>query len=236
MSLYDTFGIYGIINKVNGNIYVGKTGNNFGDRRDCHFAALRGGYGVNEHLQRAWDKYGEDQFEFVVLQECTKEDDLNDLERAYIEANRVVGGCYNIADGGEGGLLGRHLSDETKRKIGEKNRANMIGRTASDQTKKKMSESQKARFSGMTQAERAAYGQRMSQIASGYTWSDESKRRFSEMQSTKPNGATYTVDQVHEIRRLHEEDGLGYTEIGKLLNIPRHTVYLIATYRRWKNA
>ena len=236
MSLYDTFGIYGIVNKINGNIYVGKTGNNFGDRRDCHFAALRGGYGVNQHLQRAWDKYGEDQFEFVVLQECTKEDDLNDLERMYIEKSKSAGSCYNIADGGEGGLLGRHLSDETKRKIGDKNRVNMTGRTASDQTKRKMSASQKARFAEMTQSEREEYGRRMSKIASGYTWSDDAKQRFSEMQSTKPNGASYTVEQIREIRRLHEECGLGYTEISARLGIPRHTVYLIATYRRWKNA
>ena len=235
MSLYDTFGIYGIVNKANGNIYVGKTGNNFGDRRDCHFAALRGGYGVNQHLQRALGKYGEDQFEFVVLQECTTEDDLNDLERLYIEKSRSDGTCYNIANGGEGGLLGRHLSDETKRKIGEKNRANMTGRTASDQTRRKMSASQKARFAGMTQSERIEYGKRMLQIASGYTWSDDAKRRFSEVQSTRPNGATYTAEQVREIRRLHEENGLGYTEISTRLDIPRHTVYQIATYRRWKN-
>lgn len=237
MSLYNTFGIYGILNKANGNMYVGKTGNNFGDRRDCHFAALRGGYGVNKHLQRAWDKYGEDNFEFVVLQECFEADDLNELERLYIQKYRKLGECYNIADGGEGGcLLGKHLSEETKHKIGEKNRINMLGRKASDETKAKMSESQKRRFANMTDDERREYGERMSECASGYTWSEDAKKRFSEMQKTKPNGASYTIEQVREARRLHEKENLGYSEIASLLNMTRHAVYQIATYRRWKNA
>ena len=50
------------------------------------------------------------------------------------------------------------------------------------------------------------------------------------------NGAKYTIEQVKEIRRLHEEENKGYTEISEIMNIPRPTVYLIATYRRWKAA
>ena len=88
----------------------------------------------------------------------------------------------------------------------------------------------------MTEAERKEYGERMSECASGYTWSDESKKRFSELQQTKPNGATYTIEQVREVRRLHEEEGLGYAEIAERLNMGKKGVYMIATYRRWKNA
>lgn len=236
MSLYDTYGIYGIRNKVNNNLYIGKTGNNFGDRRDCHIAALRGGYGVNAHLQRAWNKYGEENFEFEVLQECNKKDDLNALEQEYIRMCKALGCCYNIADGGEGGgMLGAHLSADAKRKIGEKNRANMLGRKASEETRAKMSASQKARFAKMTDDELAEYGKTMSIVASGYTWSDEAKKRFAEKQQTEPNGARYTIEHVKEIRRLHEECGIGFTEIAKRMQMSRHTVYQIATYRRWKN-
>ena len=236
MSLYDTYGIYGIRNKINNNIYVGKTGNNFGDRRDCHIAALRGGYGVNTHLQRAWDKYGEDNFEFEVLQVCDDNDDLNALEQEYIRMCKALGNCYNIADGGEGGgMLGAHLSEDAKRKIGEKNRANMLGRKASDATRAKMSASQKARFSKMTAEELAEYGRAISVAASGYQWSDDAKQRFAEKQRTAPNGAKYTIEHVKEVRRLNEECGLGFTEIAQKMQMSRHTVYLIATYRRWKN-
>ena len=61
------------MNSQNGKIYVGKTINNFGDRRDCHFASYDGGYGCNPELQREWDQYGRDAFEFVVLEECSSE-------------------------------------------------------------------------------------------------------------------------------------------------------------------
>ena len=47
------------------------------------------------------------------------------------------------------------------------------------------------------------------------------------------NGAKYNIDDVRNIRELHEKDNLGYTEISNITGIPRHTVYLIATYRRW---
>ena len=237
--LYNEHGIYGIINKLNGNIYVGKTENNFGDRRDCHFAALRGGYGVNPYLQKAWDKYGEDNFDFIIMLKCDDSyttDDINALEIILIDYYKSIGKSYNIADGGDGGqLLGKHLTEEAKRKIGEKNRIHMTGRKATEETKMKMSKSQTERFANMSEDERAAFGKMMSIAASGYKWSDESKKRFSDLQKIKPNGAKYDVDTVREIRRLHEECGLNNREIANKLGMEQHTVYLITTYRRWAN-
>lgn len=212
---------------------------NFGDRKDCHFSSLRGGYHINPHLQKSFDKYGEDNFEFIVLYECKDNEDVstvNELEQEYIRLYKEKGLAYNIGDGGDGGHnLGKHLSANTKRKIGDKNRINMTGRKATDATKKKMSESQKKRFENLTDEERQEYAKRISEYASGYHWSQESRENFSKMQQTKPNGAKYDVRTVREIRRLHEEEELSYAEISKLLDIPKHTVYLIATYRRWKH-
>ena len=239
MSLYCTYGIYGIRNKLNGMIYVGKTQANFGDRRDCHIATLRGGYHINQHLQNAWNKYGEENFEFVVLRDCTgvcDTDEINRLEQLYIKQYMDVGLSYNIGIGGDGGTnFGKHLSEETKRKIGDANRINMTGRKASDQTKQKMSDAQKKRYAEMSAERRAEIAAKSAECARGYQWSEESKRKMSEIQQTKPNGAKYDIETVHEIRRIHEKEGMSYTEISNMLGIPRHSVYLIATYRRWKN-
>ena len=236
MSVYDQIGIYRITNLVNGNTYVGKTGMNFGDRWDCHKAQLNGGYHDNPHLQKAWNKYGAESFEFEIIEAVDDASKLNDLEIKYIKEYRELGKCYNIRDGGDGGFLGRHLSEETKRKIGEKNRINMTGKKASEGTKRKMSESQTRRYATWTEEDRAAHGRLMSECASGYSWSQESKDRFSKLQQTNPNGAVLTIEQVREIRRLHESEGRSYKEISEMLRIPRQNVYMIATYRRWANA
>lgn len=162
---------------------------------------------------------------------------VNELEKKYIKLYKDKKLAYNIGDGGDGGHnLGKHLSEETKRKIGDKNRINMTGRKATIETKKKMSESQKNRFNRMSDEELKEYGRQISQYASGYKWSEESKENFSKIQQSKPNGAKYDIETVRKIRRLHEDKNLTYTEISKLLNMNRQTVYLIATYRRWKYA
>lgn len=231
MNLYKSRGIYGIRNKVNGKVYIGKTNMNFGDRRDCHIASLRGGYHINPHLQKAWNKYGESNFEFIIIEsyDSISNEDLNILETKYIEKYKQEGLAYNISNGGDGGhLLGKHLSDETKRRIGEKNRINSTGRKASPATREKMSKSQSTRYANWTAEDRIAWGDKMSKYLVGIK-----KPKLSEAMQGNKRGATYTPEQVREIRRLHEIEHLGYTEISKIMDIPRPAVYNIATYRRW---
>ncbi len=63
-------GIYEIVNLADGKAssYVGSS-MNIEQRWHQHRHRLRGGRHRNEHLQRAWDKYGEDAFVFSVLEE-----------------------------------------------------------------------------------------------------------------------------------------------------------------------
>ena len=236
--MYNTFGIYGIVNKQNGKIYVGKTTNNFGDRRDCHFASYDGGYGCNPELQREWDQYGRDAFDFIVLEECpleTSKDEIDQLEIDYIKKFKDAGIAYNIADGGDtSAWKGKHLTEEMKRKIGEKNRVNMLGRTASDKTKAKMSESQRRRYQNLTEEEQQAIIERLRNSTTGKKWDEERRQKYSDEQKTNPHSAKYDVETVHKIREMHEVENKSYKEISEMLNIPKHTVYLIATYRRWK--
>lgn len=236
ISIYKEYGIYGIKNKVNNKIYVGKTMMNFGDRWDCHKSQLRGGYHDNPYLQNSWNKYGEDNFEFIIIHNCKNNEDVdqvNLLEIEYIKHYRDLGLSYNIHDGGDGGLLlGKHLSEETKRKIGEKNRINMTGRKASEKTKQKMSESHRKFYDAWTDEDRQEWGKKMSEKNKGYKWNDQSREKMKD----NKNGAKYTIEEVREIRRLYENENKTFLEISKITGIPKHTVYLIATYRRWKNA
>lgn len=65
-------GVYKICNKVNGKIYVGSS-NNIKVRWAKHKALLRHHYHPNSHLQAAWDKYGEENFEFSLIESCSVE-------------------------------------------------------------------------------------------------------------------------------------------------------------------
>ena len=62
-------GVYKIINKVNGKFYIGSSKNIY-KRWDQHRNSLRNHCHDNEYLQNAWNKYGENNFEFEIIEEC----------------------------------------------------------------------------------------------------------------------------------------------------------------------
>ena len=69
MSLKNKRGIYMLFNVYNNKCYVGST-NNFYRRKNEHFNYLRNNKHHSDHLQKAYNKYGEDKFIFIVLEEC----------------------------------------------------------------------------------------------------------------------------------------------------------------------
>ena len=113
-----TCGIYMIQNLVNFKIYIGQSVN-IEDRWGDHKERLRGNQNKpNKHLQSAWNKYGESNFEFTIICECD-ESQLNTKEIDYIAKlktyDRDFG--YNKTYGGEGG----RPTEETRRKQSEAN-------------------------------------------------------------------------------------------------------------------
>lgn len=140
------FGIYGIINVISGDVYVGQTCQRFEKRYWHHQWKLKDNTHDNQYLQNAYNLYGDKYFLFIVIKVVDDVNDLDDLEIKYINIYRDLNHCYNIINGGTDGHKGFSLSEEHKRKIGEKNRANMIGRTASEETKRKMSEVKKGKI------------------------------------------------------------------------------------------
>ena len=87
-SIYKIKGIYGIKNKINSKVYVGKTQVSFGDRWDNHKAKLRNNKHDNSHLQHSWNKYGESLFEFSIVELCGVENLLN-REQYYIDKRQT---------------------------------------------------------------------------------------------------------------------------------------------------
>jgi group I intron endonuclease len=68
--------IYEIKNKINGHRYIGSTVN-FKSRWANHKTTLRGKRHHSFVLQKAWDTYGENNFEFNLLLVCSEKDRLD---------------------------------------------------------------------------------------------------------------------------------------------------------------
>jgi len=88
-------GIYKIINIINNKYYVGSTLDLY-QRKTTHFRKLR----INKHhcihLQNAWNKYGEENFKFEIIEELNNLslEEIRDIEQKYI--NNDFNNQYNI--------------------------------------------------------------------------------------------------------------------------------------------
>lgn len=69
--------IYCIYNKVNSKRYIGSATRDK-ERWRAHRHQLRGNYHFSTHLQSAWNKYGEDNFEFQIVENIAFEGLTND--------------------------------------------------------------------------------------------------------------------------------------------------------------
>ena len=106
-------GIYIIKNLINNKCYVGQS-NNIDSRWIKHKNALNHNYHINKHLQGAWNKYGKDNFEFKVLEECDRKE-LNYKEIYWIKTLESKEHGYNMDNGGDGITGFKHSSEEIEK-------------------------------------------------------------------------------------------------------------------------
>ena len=110
------YSIYFIVNTINNKKYVGKTVN-ITQRKHRHFNSLKNGDHHSLKLQRSYNKYGIDCFEFIVILENVSEDNVGVLEENLIDQF----GDYNVSRKSSGGdLITYHPNfEEIKKKISE---------------------------------------------------------------------------------------------------------------------
>lgn len=133
-------GIYLIRNVINNKVYVGSTGKSYGfeTRWLRHRADLRGNCHQSPHLQNAWNKYGENNFEFMILEQC--DDNMLIIREQhwidyYDSMNQNKG--YNLKEAGSRGKW----SEESKKKMSE----SLKGRVFTEEHRRKLSEAGKHR-------------------------------------------------------------------------------------------
>lgn len=86
-------GVYAIRHIASGNTYIGSTGRSFKARWKEHKVDMRRNVARNQYLQRAWNKYGEPAFEFIILEACDPNECIA-REQHYIDMLKPE---YNIA-------------------------------------------------------------------------------------------------------------------------------------------
>lgn len=105
-------GIYGIQNRHTRQWYVGQSVDcDF--RRRIHWSRLRHNrIGENQHLQRSFNKYGEEWFDFFMLEECSK-DRLDSAEQYWVSEknSNIPAFGFNMSIGGEGNYGHKHSKE-----------------------------------------------------------------------------------------------------------------------------
>ena len=147
--------IYKIVNLINGKVYVGKTIRAIEIRFKGHLEGVKGR--VNRYLYDSINHYGVENFKVELIEQCEREIE-DEREKYWIKSlksnNKEFG--YNMTEGGDGGRTSINFkhSEETKRKISDKNKGRVrteeekqnlrnknLGKKLSEETKLKMSKS-----------------------------------------------------------------------------------------------
>jgi len=109
-------GIYKLVNLVNNHCYVGSSVN-LRRRKRQHFYDLNTQQHHSDYLQKAYNKYGKANFDFVVICHCSQEDLVN-LEQYYIDKLEPV---YNILKFAHSGIGYKH-TEATKLHLSQVNK------------------------------------------------------------------------------------------------------------------
>lgn len=185
-------GIYRITHVSTGRVYVGQSVN-LKKRFQVHKRLLVGGRHHSVALQRSWDKCGELDFEFEVLEflpRCSWM--LTRREQKYINDAVATNSLLNSSRiAGRGSRLGATASVETRNKISAAHK----GRIVSEETRKNLS----ASLMGHSVSE--AVRQKLSSDRKGVPMSADAKKKMSDSHRGVPLS--------HEHRRRISEGQMG---------------------------
>jgi len=161
-------------------------------------------------LQSAWNKYGENSFEFIILLECKIIDLL--LNESYFileynSFNNMRG--YNVNDP-EHKFLGKKHSDKTKQKLSEQKlgiKNPMYGKSGDKHPNYKK------------------------------TFSDESKKKMSlshlGIPTNRRNNAKLSENDIPIIRKMFNVEKISQPKIAKIYGVKYETINSIITGKNW---
>ena len=197
--------VYKIVNKVNGSFYIGSAVD-FKRRIRRHLLFLKNGNHHSSKLQRSFNKHGEDNFSFEILEIVTTK--LIECEQKWIDELKPTYNMTLIA--GLNSHLGMKRSDDTKERIRkaltgkkqspehvEANRASKLGIKQSEESKRKKSESLSLYWDNVTEVEckKRSEKSKVTRLKNGgYVITDEMKVQISETLKSKNLQSAVSVE------------------------------------------
>jgi len=168
---YNT-GVYQIVNRITRKRYIG-SGKNLKRRKNDHFLLLRKNIHYNIHLQKSYNKYGKDNFNFEILLFCDKKN-LIFYEQSIIDYYDFKNELYNLKPTADS-WLGYNHSNKSKEKMRKAHKG------------KKLTEEHKKNISKATKGEKnPMYGLKgENHPASKYRHSEERKQKISKIHKGK---------------------------------------------------
>jgi group I intron endonuclease len=225
-------GIYKITNRINGKFYIGSAVD-IKNRFSTHVSELKNKTHSNYHLQRAWDKYGKENFIFEVLEEII---DINSLllrEQHFLD---ILTPEYNICKIASS-TLGIKYSEDAKKRIsenhadvsGERNPmygkkghlAPAYGKKLTNATKQKIREA----IGNRQNEKNPMYGKKHS-AETIELMRKKAKKRINPM-------SKLDWGKAREIRQLHES-GNTTKSLSKKYDVSCTTIYLLINKKIWK--
>lgn len=185
-------GIYQIRNVVNEKRYIGSARNIY-NRWWRHRYLLERGRHHSIYLQRAWDKYGADAFEFHILLFC----DVGDLlfyEQRLLDCMQPQ---YNISIVAGAPTAGKSLSEKHRMRLSELNKGEhhpQYGKKRSNETRRKLS------MANLGKKQTAETIKKISQALSGRNVTEETRIKIGKGNQGKVRSAE-TLQRLSDSHR-----------------------------------
>lgn len=240
--------IYAIENHKNGKKYIGSSFEP-NKRKIRHWYHLRHGKHVNAHLQRAWNKDGENAFVFSVLEVIDEPSLLREREQWWIDH---LDPQYNIATDTRCPALGQipwnkgvSISEETKQKISKAmmgRPGSMNGKHHSHETRHKISVACQLVEHGEEWCKKigdALRGKHRKPTWTDRKHTDESRAKISAARKglgvgSENNAAKLTETDVREIK-IYLKAGESGMSIARRFRVSKITIYRIRDGKTWSH-
>jgi group I intron endonuclease len=238
--------VYQIRNLINDKIYVGSSGDVEKRKRE-HFNSLKKNKHYSLFLQRSWNKYGERNFVFEILEEVKSVKDLIDREQYWIDKTNCFKKeyGYNSRKKAESNL-GLLMSEEQKKKISLTRKKNKVAEGEKNPNVK-LSQKKVAEIRLLYKSENYKQVElaklfcvkraQINKILQNKVWRDENYEGIVARENTKgenSSSAKLTWEKVAKIRELYGTGKYFYKGLAEEYGVSYTAIEFIINNRNWK--